>query len=78
MFKNLRADAYFDNITLITAEYLKERDIKGIILDIDNTLIGHNIPMPDEKISTAVQNHCKNQTAVHLLFLHRQNQTLPP
>lgn len=30
---------YFENITKITPEFLKENDIKGLILDIDNTLI---------------------------------------
>ena len=50
MFKNFHADAYFENITKVTPEYLKEKGIGGIILDIDNTLIGHNVPMPDEKV----------------------------
>lgn len=50
MFKNFYADAYFNNITEVSAAYLKERGIQGVILDIDNTLIGHNVPMPDQKI----------------------------
>lgn len=50
MFKNFHADAYFENITEVSPQYLKEKGIGGIILDIDNTLIGHNVPMPDEKI----------------------------
>lgn len=50
MFKNFYADAYFDIITDISPDYLKERHISGLILDIDNTLIGHNVPMPDAKI----------------------------
>ena len=50
MFKNFYADAYFDNITKVSPEYLLNRGIKGVILDIDNTLIGHNVPVPDEKI----------------------------
>ena len=50
MFKNFYADAYLDNITCVTPDFLKERNLKGLILDIDNTLIGHNVPMPDEKV----------------------------
>ncbi len=50
MFKNFYADAYFDKITDVSPEYLKERGIRGIILDIDNTLIGHNVPIPDDKV----------------------------
>ena len=49
MFKNFYAHAYFNNITDVSPAYLKERGIQGIILDIDNTLIGHNVPVPDEK-----------------------------
>lgn len=50
MFKNFYADEYFDIITDISPDFLKKKGIKGIILDIDNTLIGHNVPIPDEKI----------------------------
>ena len=49
MFKNFYADAYFNNINEVSPEYLKERGIEGLILDIDNTLIGHDVPIPDEK-----------------------------
>lgn len=49
MFKNFYADAYFENIKDVSPEYLKEKGIGGIILDIDNTLIGHDVPIPDEK-----------------------------
>ena len=50
MFKNFYADAYFENITHVPPSYLKEKGIRGIILDIDNTLIGHDVPIPDEKV----------------------------
>lgn len=50
MFKNFYADAYFDKITDISPLYLKGRGISGVILDIDNTLIGHNVPIPDEAV----------------------------
>ena len=49
MLKNFYADAYFENIKDVSPEYLKEKGIEGIILDIDNTLIGHDVPIPDEK-----------------------------
>ena len=50
MFKNFYADAYLNGILDVTPQFLKERNLKGLILDIDNTLIGHNVPMPDEKV----------------------------
>lgn len=34
-----KPDAIFNKITEIKAEFLKENNIKGIILDVDNTLI---------------------------------------
>lgn len=49
--KPLKAKAYFKNITEVSPEFLKENCISGLILDIDNTLIGHNVPLPDEKIT---------------------------
>ncbi len=33
---------YFNNITEIKLEYLKENNIKGLILDVDNTLIDYD------------------------------------
>ncbi len=50
MLKNFYADEYFNIITDISADFLRGKGIRGLILDIDNTLIGHNVPLPDEKI----------------------------
>ena len=33
---------YFKNVTKISIEFLKEHNIKGLILDVDNTLIDIN------------------------------------
>ena len=33
---------YFESATKITIDFLKEHDIKGLILDVDNTLIDIN------------------------------------
>ena len=49
MLKNFYADEYFNIITDISADFLRSKGIKGLILDIDNTLIGHNVPLPDKK-----------------------------
>jgi len=53
--KNLYADAYFDRITDISAEFLKNNGIDGVILDVDNTLVGHNVKIPDEKILSHIR-----------------------
>lgn len=39
---------YFNNVTEITVNYLTENKIKGLILDIDNTLIDYDRNMPKE------------------------------
>ena len=36
----------FNDITGITPKFLKRKHIKGIVLDIDNTLTTHNNPVP--------------------------------
>lgn len=35
-------NAYLENVTKITIEFLMKNNIKGIILDIDNTLIDYD------------------------------------
>ncbi len=47
--KNLFPDDYLNSILDVTPAYLKERGLGGVILDIDNTLVGHNAPIPDER-----------------------------
>lgn len=38
----------FDKVGEITLEFLAEKKIKGLILDLDNTLTTHNNPIPPE------------------------------
>ncbi len=38
----------FNDITCITPKFLKRKHIKGIVLDIDNTLTTHNNPVPPQ------------------------------
>ena len=41
----------FKSVTDITIDFLIEKDIKGLILDLDNTLTTHNNPKPAEKVT---------------------------
>lgn len=41
-----RADFAFKSVLEITPEFLKEEDIKGLLLDLDNTLTTHDNPKP--------------------------------
>lgn len=38
----------FNDITGITPRFLKRKHIKGIVLDVDNTLTTHNNPIPPQ------------------------------
>lgn len=49
-----------NSILDITPEYLNSRGLKGIILDIDNTLIGHNVPLPDSRVTALLEQYRSN------------------
>jgi HAD superfamily phosphatase (TIGR01668 family) len=44
----LKPDAYYDGVSFVDLKYLKDNGIKGILLDIDNTIIDINKNMPQE------------------------------
>ena len=46
-------DGYFKKVSEISLEYLKENNIKGLILDVDNTLIDYYRNMSEETVEWA-------------------------
>lgn len=46
----------FNDITGITVSFLREKCIKGIVLDIDNTLTTHNNPIPPDSSMQWLEN----------------------
>ena len=56
-------DKYFNNVKEITIEFLKENNIKGLILDIDNTLIDF-----DRKLLNGIKEWCENLKASGIKF----------
>lgn len=48
MLKKLIPDYYYDNINCIELNILKEKGIKYVICDLDNTLDSHNQKVPSE------------------------------
>lgn len=38
----------FNNVTEITVDFLNKHNIKGLLLDLDNTLTTHNNPVPSQ------------------------------
>ncbi|MCM1133547.1 MAG: YqeG family HAD IIIA-type phosphatase [Ruminococcus flavefaciens] len=59
--------AAFRRVTDITPEMLKEMGIKGLILDIDNTLAGHNNPLPAKGVVEWLD--CMKQNDIRLVIL---------
>lgn len=43
-------DLYLDDIYGITPEFLKSKNIKAVLLDIDNTLVTYDDPMPTQSV----------------------------
>ena len=56
LFKNLFPDILAESIYDIDFFSLKEKGIKGIILDIDNTLVPHTAPTPDGRALELISN----------------------
>ena len=50
----------FVTVTDINIEFLKSKGIKGLILDLDNTLTTHNNPHPAEKVTDWIESMKKN------------------
>lgn len=53
--KQFTPDFYFKNIEQIPVPLLKERNIKGLILDIDNTLVPPHTPVCDARSEAFVK-----------------------
>lgn len=62
---------YLKNVTEITLEFLKENDIQGLILDIDNTLINF-----DKDILSGAKEWCENnkKNGIKMCILSNTNK----
>ena len=50
---NIYPNAYLRDVQEITMEFLKENNLKALILDVDNTLIDYYKNLSEEKIQWA-------------------------
>lgn len=50
MFDTFLPDGIFENIYKLTPEFLTENNISALILDIDNTLVTYDDPVPTESV----------------------------
>ena len=48
MFKNFLPDFMFETFDKVTPQFLKEQNIKYLLIDIDNTLAPYEQPLPDD------------------------------
>lgn len=62
---------YFNKVSEISLEYLKENNIKGLILDVDNTLIDYYRNISEETINWA--NNLK-QNGIKMCILSNSNK----
>lgn len=68
---NLYPNIYLNNVKEINLEFLKENNIKGLILDIDNTLIDY-----DKNLLKGIDKWCENlkQNNIKLCILSNTNK----
>lgn len=50
MINKLLPDKIFESFADITVDFLKENSIEALLLDIDNTLVTYDDPLPTEKV----------------------------
>ncbi len=66
MGKGLQPDLFVKSIFSLDINWLKNKGIKGVLLDIDNTLITHKQKIPDDKVISLIKYFQENniQTAI--------------
>ena len=62
---------YFNKVSEVTLEYLKENNIKGLILDVDNTLIDYYRNISEDTINWA---NMLKQSGIKLCILSNSNK----
>ncbi len=65
-------DIYLDDIYQITPEMLTERGIKAVLLDIDNTLVTYDDPMPTESVLKWLED--LKDAGISAAFISNNNQ----
>ena len=62
-----RITAAFERVTDITTQFLAENGIKGLILDLDNTLTTHDNPVPAEGVLDWLD--CMKKSGIRLMIV---------
>ncbi len=72
MLKKFLPLDYVPSIFHITPEYLKERNIKGIITDLDNTLVEWDRPLATPEITSWFQK--MKEHGIHIVIVSNNSQ----
>ena len=70
-------DKRFRRITEIDCEYLKQKNIKGLILDVDNTLSTHHSQTPLTGLSEWLDEMKKNGIKLIILSNSKKERVAP-
>lgn len=74
MGKGLQPDLYIKSIFDLDINWLKEHGIKGVLLDIDNTLVTHKQKIPDEKVISLIKRFQDNGIKVAIVSNARKKR----
>lgn len=61
----------FKSVTDISFEFLKKNSIRGLMLDLDNTLTTHNNPQPADKVTDWIESMKSN--GIKLMIVSNNN-----
>ena len=75
--KNLYPSAMADRVYRITPQLLKSWGVKGLILDIDNTLTTHDNPIPDAGVSAWLEQNRREGIAMIVLSNNKPERVEP-
>lgn len=67
----------FKSVTDIEFDFLKEKNIKGLILDLDNTLTTHNNPHPAEKVTDWIDDMKKSGIKMMIVSNNNAERVIP-
>ena len=75
--KNLYPSAMADRVYRITPQLLKSWGVRGLILDIDNTLTTHDNPIPDEGVADWLAQNRKEGIQMIVLSNNKPHRVEP-
>lgn len=67
MLKIFTPNYYIHSFQALRTEYLKEHDIRLLVCDIDNTLVPHDVAVPDERALAFLKRI--SQSGIQIVFI---------